>query len=401
MPFEEDPDHERPVPDRPLPPEDRLWRHPSEVGAGLGRLPASPVAGTRPERRVQVRTALAGACLAGAVVAFGAMWIARPTRVVERDPPASPIRAATASSTTQSVTFIAAPTEALAEKLAPTVARLRVLRDGRWTNATALWIDDRGTLATAAPLVLGASELLVVGHDGTSARVRLAGVDVATGVAALVADRTAGAPATLAETAPKTGEQAAVVGANGADAGDDNGDATTSGVIIRSLSLRASVGDLVIHDALQLDREVPADALGGALVDDDGHLLAMVVGNSRERGLGAAVPGDTVVASATDLRDRGQVRRAWLGVRAIDLDPARASLMQVDGGADLTEVTPGSPAATAGLEDGDVVIAVDDRPVDDASDLVNSLGDRQPGDRAVVGFRRDGEDHDVTITLGG
>lgn len=403
MPFDEDPDDERPVPDQLLPPEDRLWRHPSEVGAGLGRFPATLGDGVRAERRVPVRTALAGACLAGAMVAFGAMWIARPIRVVERDPPRAPIRTATASSTTQSVTFIAGPvpTEALAEKLAPTVARVRVRHDDRWTNATGLWIDDRGTLATAAPLVIGADELLVIGQDGASRTVRLAGVDDATGVAALVADRTDGIPVTLSETSPKTGGQAAVVGANGADAGEDNGDATMAGVIIRSRSLRATIEGLVIHDALQLDREVPADALGGGLVDDDGDLLGMVVGNSRERGLGAVVPSDAVVASAADLRDQGKVRRAWLGVRAVDLDPARASIMAVTGGAALTEVTPGSPAAVAGLVDGDVVTTVDDRPIDDASDLVNILAERQPGDSAEVGFRRGGEAHEVTITLEG
>lgn len=402
MPLDEDPDDERPLPDRLLPPDDRLWRHPSEVDGGIGRSVA-PAAPGRPARRTPARTALAGACLAGAVVAVGAMWIARPTRVVERDLGGSPVRAAAPTPTVQSATFIAGPvpTEALAEKLAPTVARLRVLRDGTWSNATALWIDDRGTLAAAAPLVSGASQMVAIGHDGTSSTVRLAGVDDATGVAALVADRTSGSPVKLSRAAPETGGQAAVVGANGTDAGEDNGDATMAGVIIRSLSLRVSIDDLVIHDAIQLDREVPADALGGALVDVDGDLLGMVVGNSRERGLGAVIPGETVMATATDLRDRGKVRRAWLGVRAVDLDPVRASLMQVAGGAHLTEVTPDSPAAGAGLEKGDVITAVDDHDIDDASDLVNSLGDHQPGDRAVVEFRRSSEAHDATVTLRG
>ncbi len=413
MPLDEDPDDERPTPDRLLPPEDRLWRHPSEMGAGLGRAPSGPTGagptgvpgGDRaaspppsPDRRSPALTALAGACLVGAVVAVGAMWIARPTRVVERDP--ATVRTAV-SSVSRAPTFVAGPvpTEAMAERVGPSVARLRIERDGAWTEATALWIDDRGTLAAPEALVTGATQFLVVGTDGVSRSARLAGVDAATGVACLVTDRTAGTPVATSEASPVPGQQTAVVGA--AASGTGGGDTTVAGAVVRSASRRASVGSHVIHDTIQLDREVPADAIGGALVDADGDLLGMVVGNSTDRGLGAVVPGATVVTGSTDLRERGKVRRAWLGVRAVDLDPPRASLLGIEGGASITEVTPGSPAAAAGLEVGDVVTAVGEREVDDASDLVNGLGEQEPGGRTVVAFRRDGEPHDVTVTLGG
>src|SRR5690606_21548930 len=96
-----------------------------------------------------------------------------------------------------------------------------------------------------------------------------------------------------------------------------------------------------------------------ALVDHRGHLVAMHLGTT-DAGLVAAVDGATVVHVAAELRDHGEVRRAWLGVQATD----------VTGGARITEVSWASPAAVGGVHVGDVVTAVDDRPVADASDLV-------------------------------
>lgn len=398
MPFDDDPEDERPASDRLLPPEDRLWRHPSElagtVGAphALGPAPAS-------SRRTPALTVLAGACLAGAVVAFGAMWIARPTRVVEQEQPARAIRTAV---TTQSAVFGApVPTEDLSGRLGPSVAHVRVERDGAWTDGTAIWIDERGTLAVAGPLVAGATSILVTGDDRRSRPAELAGIDPVTGVAALVVDATGGTPFGVADGTLETGVAAAVVGANGADAGQDSADATVALVVVRSVSVRATVGDVVLHDAIQLDRAVPDDAHGGALVDGEGDLLGMVVGNSAERGVGAAIPGPSVVAAATDLRDRGGVRRAWLGVRAVDLDPNGATLLGLPGGATLTEVTPQSPAAAAGLRVGDVVTAVDGRPIDDASDLVNRLAVLEPGAEVVVQVHRDRASASLPVTLGG
>lgn len=403
MPFDDDPDDERPGPDRLLPPEDRLWRHPSEVGAGLGPLPLAlpdhPDPSERSDRRAPARTALAGACLAGAMVALGAMWIARPTRVVEEG---APSRSARTPVTTQTAAFNGSlPTRQLVDRLGNTVAHLRIERDGRWTSGSALWIDERGTLATATPLVAGATQILVIGADRRQRTALLVGSDPATGVSALVVDQTSGTPVAVAEAPPRTGDAAAVVGANGADAGGDNGDPTMAVVVIRSVSLRATVGDVVVHDAIQLDRAIPTDAHGGGLVDAHGALLGMVMGNSAERNLGAVVPARLVVASSTDLRDHGKVRRAWLGVRAVDLDPSQAAVLRVDGGAQLTEITAQSPAAAAGFKVGDVIMAIDEQPIDDASDLVNDLVAHEPGDQVVVRIRRDAADHTFTVDLGG
>ncbi len=344
-------------------------------------------------------TALAGACLAGAVATFGVMWLARPTKVVEHQVTARPIRSATtilATFATESV-----PTERLAEQLAPQLATLRVERGGTWTTASAIWVDSRGTLATAAPLVTGATQLLVIGSDRASRKARLVGVDQATGVAALVVDRTAGTPISVAHTTLKTGEPAAVVGAPRSEPGQDTGDATVAAVVVRSIGLRASVETLVLHDAVQLDRQLPADAIGGALVDVKGGLLGMVMGNSTERSLATVVDGRTVLATATELRARGAVQRAWLGVHAVDLDPGQAAVLHLPGGAHLTSVTARSPAAAAGLRTGDVITAVGPDAVDDASDLVRLLRAHRPGESTTIKVTRGAASTTIRATLGG
>lgn len=402
MPFEDDPEDERPIPDRLLPAEDRLWRHPSEIHASGGP-PAAGLAGTsavppgRGDRRAPALTALAGACLAGAVVTFGVMWIVRPARV-EVALPASSVRSSTSILTT--FTKEAVPTERLAIQLAPTIATLRIQRAGVWTTASALWVDDNGTLATAAPIVAEATQLIVVGHDGTSQTAQLAGTDPATGVAALVVDRTAGTPIAVAGQPIRAGESCTVVGAGRTDAARATSNASVASVVIRSISLRASIGEHVIHDAIQLDRQIPVDASGGALVDVDGGLLGLVVGNSTDRNLGTAVNGNSVVSAAKELRENGLVKRAWLGVQAVDLTPDLASMLQVSGGARLTNVTPASPAASAGLRTGDVITAVANAPIANASDLVRTLRTHRPDEAIELTVTRGKSTTKVTATLG-
>lgn len=393
-----DPDEEFEARDRLLPPEDRLWRHPSEMfGPPTPEVAAVP---TTVRRRLPSRAALAGACLAGAVVAVGAMWVARPTRVVSSDESAPPIR--TVATTTKTAELgSGVPTAALAEDMAASVVLIRIERDGRWSNATGIWLDDRGTIAAAAAAVDGATSIIAVAADGTSAEVTVAGTDPTTGVASLIAPRTTGEAVDLSMDRPTAGEVCVVIGANGTDAGQVDGEPTVAVVVVRSTGMRAPMGSTVMHDAIEIDRAIPADAHGGILVAPSGQVIGLVAGNTSTRDLGAVSPAATVSAVATDLRDHGDVQRAWLGVRAVDLDPTRAALLGVDGGARLTEVTSASPAEAAGLQLGDVIVAVDDAPIADASDLVNALAVRDPGAETTVTVHRGDGHHDLPVTLGG
>lgn len=350
-------------------------------------------------RRFPVRGALAGACLAGAVVALGALWFTRSPDVVERTAPTPTIR--TAATTQNAVLSDPMPTPMLSRELSDSVVLIRVERAGRWSNGTGLVVDQQGTIAAAGHLVADASKLVVVDHDDVARNATLAGIDPNTGVAALVVEDMAGDPMGVSSRAPVSGDEAVVIGANGTDAGEINGTPTAALVMVRTTEMRATVGQVVLHDAVEIDRPVPTDAHGGALVDGDGKLLGLVIGNTSGRDLGAAVPGAAVLSITHDLRAYGEVQRAWLGVQAVDLDPTRATQLEVRGGARLTKVTADSPAAQIGLQADDVITAIDGDPVGNASDLVNDLAGHQPGDTATISVRHGDEARDVVVQLGG
>ena len=410
MPFEDDADDEWPPPDRLLPPEDRLWRHPSEIGASAGDDGAAPPTGNRTPARAG-RLALAGTILVGATAVFGVMWLAvlgisgvndsvdvtdqampETTRVSSARPTPTPVAVTGAGGVAS---------DAMAASYAPSVARVEARHDDTWTTSSALWIDDDGTLVSSAARVTTADELMVMGTDGTRQPATVAGIDEATGLAALTVDHTSGIAVEAAVDDPWAGQRAAAIGCGSRDRPDPRDAVTVAAVVVRSMDERAMVHGTLLHGVIHLDRKLPADVDGGALVSPSGHLLGLIAGNSDDQGVGAVIPASTAIDTARALRDDGHVDRSWLGVQAVDVDPARATMLHLTGGARLTEVTPDSPAATAGLQADDVVVAVGDELVLDASDLVLALRAHPPKSQTSITVRRGPEQLDVTVTLGG
>lgn len=394
MAFDDPGDDERPVNEGPLPPEDRLWRHPSEVAGGTP-LPAAwpaprPAA---PQRGYRAVAALAGAGLAGALVAAGVMWFARPTRVVE-EPRAQPTRSQTSAS------FAAAglPSESLAKQLAPSLVQVDASFGGSWASGTGIRLDGEGTIAVAAPVVDGAGEVMVTGHDGVRLRAATGGTDAATGITILTVEGDGGGAFDAESVEAAAGQQVAVIGASATAEGGPGPRVITASV--SATGVRTTVDPIVLHDAVQLDRAVPTEATGGLAVDARGHLIGIVLTGAGAEDLAVLVPADDAIAAAQSLRDEGTVRRAWLGVRAVDLSPSAAELMDVNGGAQLTSVQAGSPAAAAGLRKGDVIVGVDDATVGDASDLVVALRRWKPGEEVLVHWHRGQESGETEITLG-
>ena len=98
----------------------------------------------------------------------------------------------------------------------------------------------------------------------------------------------------------------------------------------------------------------------------------------------------------------GEVHHAWLGIQGTDLDATQSSVLGITdpaGGIVLTGVVPSSPAETAGLTAGDVLLAVDGVRITSMSDLVMALRAHRPGDTTTVSVQRDGQRVEVTITL--
>jgi S1-C subfamily serine protease len=139
---------------------------------------------------------------------------------------------------------------------------------------------------------------------------------------------------------------------------------------------------------LESDRPIPRGFAGGPLIDRDGAVLGM---NTRTllRGADLAVPVITLRRIVDELAQHGGVRRGYLGVGAY---PAK-------GGALIVGVESGSPAASAGLLVGDILVELDGVAVTDPDDLRTTLGDR-PGKRVNIGFVRGGARLELVIELG-
>ncbi len=382
----------------PLPPEDRVWRHPSEIGGGAAP-PAAWIAPAPSRRRPAL--ALAGACLTGAAITCGLLWLTRPSWVSEE--PTATQRPRTAVATTASVAFAPAgvPTAQLADALAPHLVAVEVKRGDAWTTGSGLRLADADRILVVSPLVQGATAITVsVGRRTVDATVL--GDDGATGATVLELS-TAGAaapPGPLLASSARAGQAVAVVGTRTTTAGGDDRQRVVP-ASVSTAGARAAIGDLVLHDAIELDRSLPDDALGAAVVDASGHLLGVVIDVSGSGGLAVVVPGRATLTAAADLLDDGEVRRAWLGVEAADLDPEVATLLQVDGGAMVTAVDQRSPAAEAGVQPGDVITEVGDLDVRDASDLVVAIRAGRPGEQVEMCWRRGADEQRAEVTLGG
>jgi putative serine protease PepD len=152
--------------------------------------------------------------------------------------------------------------------------------------------------------------------------------------------------------------------------------------------------NFTINDAIQTDAPVNQGNSGGPLLDSSAQVIGVVSQIASETGgnvgIGYAVPSDTVREVVDALLRDGQIERAYLGVR----------LAETDDGVRLGQVNPGGPADKAGLENGDLVVAVGGTAVDSASDVQGAVSSRKPDEQLRVTVRRGDDERTVTVKLG-
>lgn len=407
MPFDEDAEDQRSEAGIPLPPEDRLWRHPSELGKHGGSFigpvggpferswPGSnvlnPSASAAGARRGAWASVAAVSCLAGAVITMGVVLATRPTtKVVDRRGGSSlALRPVT------SLVWKPFPTEQVAAKVSPAVARLDVQGPKGWQQpASAVLVHRDGTLVTSAEIVRASRKLVVTFDDGRHRAAHLAGVDTQTGIAVLTVSLGNRKAALVAAIRPKIGQPMVMVGGPGP--GSRLGTVTTGNV--RGLGRQMDWSGGALHDLIETDRPVLDDTTGGALVDADGRVLGICL-RGKATALGYAVPIDLVRKVADALRKGGRVHWGRLGVEATDIDPGRAQELGIPGAARLETVEDNSPAARAGLMKGDLVTQLGSTEVEAVTDLVAALSEHHPGDVVLVEFRHGTQSRSVRVTL--
>lgn len=164
------------------------------------------------------------------------------------------------------------------------------------------------------------------------------------------------------------------------------------------------IGANEIEDYLQTDASINPGNSGGPLLNLDGQVLGVntVIVGPRNAGVGFAIPSNLVRHVGEQLLKSGEVSRAWIGVGFQELTPdlAKSFGTKVQGGALVSHVEPGGPAAKAGIKPGDVIEKVGDQPVNQGRDLLRAVLNKRVGEQTQLTLLRGGKRVGVTLTTG-
>ena len=156
-------------------------------------------------------------------------------------------------------------------------------------------------------------------------------------------------------------------------------------------------------DLIQTDTPVIDGWSGGALVDERGAvvgiLTAVTTPDAGVAGIGFATPIDIARAVADQVAAGSAVARAWIGIEGGDLDASAAAALGMGGGALVTHVRDGGPAAEAGLATGDVIASIDGMPVPSMGALRILVRSHRPGHVVRLAVVRQSVRRVVSVTL--
>jgi Do/DeqQ family serine protease len=256
----------------------------------------------------------------------------------------------------------------------------------------------RGYVLTNNHVVGGADDITVTLQDGRDLKAKLIGTDPDTDVAVLQI------PAEGLQALPVADSAQLRVGDFVVAVGDPFGlgQTATSGMV--SAVNRTGLGK-GIQNFIQTDASINPGNSGGALVNLRGELVGInsmiFTPSGGNVGIGFAIPTDLATGVMKQLLAYGKVRRGNLGVEVQDITPriAKALGLKDTNGAVVTSVTTGSPADGAGLQTGDVLTAIDGKPVRSAQDLRNTEGLLPLGSKVKLGVQREGATREVLASI--
>nr|WP_321456356.1 Do family serine endopeptidase [uncultured Cohaesibacter sp.] len=252
-------------------------------------------------------------------------------------------------------------------------------------------VDAKGLIVTNYHVISEADQISVKLHDGSNYRADLVGYDSKTDLALLKID--AGKPL---PTVSFGGAKALRVGDWVMAVGNPFGLGGSVSIGIVSARNR-NINSGPYDDFIQTDAAINQGNSGGPLFDMYGHVVgvntAIISPTGSSIGLGFAIPSDIVERVIAQLRDYGEARRGWLGVRIQELTVDLAEGLGVDEvrGALVTWVNRDGPAVRAGLKSGDVILDYDGQRIETVRDLTRLVAETQAGHAIEVGFAREGQ----------
>jgi S1-C subfamily serine protease len=341
----------------------------------------------------------------GAVVAASATLVG--VQVFDRDDATTVVQAAPARFETEPLNI-----PQLVEQVGPSVVSIELGRAGEDQvfdvgAGSGVIIDDAGLVLTNAHVVEGADTISVRLADGREVRADLVGASTSNDVA-LVRLREAGGlqPAVLGSSAAlRVGDQVVAIG-NALGLGDTP--SVTTG-IVSATGRTLSDGDVTLGNLIQTDAAINRGNSGGPLLNSLGEVVGInTAGIPAGENLGFAIEIDAVRPLIDELAGGGGevAGTAFLGISSIpvaeltDAERGRLGVPDELDGVVVTSVQPGSAAADAALQVGDVIISIDGTSVTSTLAVRELISARDPGDRVVLDLVRGGATQTVDAVLG-
>lgn len=315
----------------------------------------------------------------------------------------------------------AAAVRNVAQKVKPAVVQItnEQVQVGQFGQATVpagvgsgVIYDNQGHVLTNNHVVTGAQRLSVSLPDGRTFRAQLVGADPRTDLAVV---QISGDNLPVAELGDSRQLQVGDwVVAIGNALGLPGGPTVTAGVVSALGRSVQEPGDQTgpgpyLFDVIQTSAPINPGNSGGALVDLSGRVIGintLVAGQAepgvQAQGIGFAISIATARPLADQLVANGSVQHPSIGIQYVPLNPAIAAQLGVNQsyGAVVMDVVSGSGAAQAGLQQGDIIVAIDGTDLREESALPQAISTHKPGDTVTMTVLRNGQRQDVTVTLG-
>lgn len=286
--------------------------------------------------------------------------------------------------------------------------------------------DQNGHIVTNDHVVKNASSVTVIFSNGTQAPATVVGTDPGSDLAVVKVNLPPSATSTQFVPLPRGDSSQLEVGQTAVAIGNPFGEqfTMTKGIVSalgRSISSQSQ--NYAIPNAIQTDAAINPGNSGGPLLNRSGEVVGVndqiITQSGQSAGIGFAIPINLVKKVVPALIRNGSYQHAWLGVEIANMNPAVASAMNLPKntqGALVVSVASGGPADKAGLHGsdrqttidgqqvqigGDVITAVDGKPVRNIDDLIAYLTENtRPGDHIALTVLRNGNSMQVSVTLG-
>ena len=261
-------------------------------------------------------------------------------------------------------------------------------------------VSPKGYILTNHHVVEAADEIEVALADGRKLKAKAVGSDLETDIAVLQVEGGSVPAITFGDAdALRVGD---VVLAIGNPFGV--GQTVTMGIV--SALGRNQLGINTFENFIQTDAAINPGNSGGALIDTAGNLVgintAIYSRSGGSLGIGFAIPASSAKQVMEQIIQTGGVTRGWIGVEAREITPEMGESFRLGAttGVLIEGVLRGGPAERAGLKPGDVLVAIEGKPVKDPNSMLNLVAALVPGKPASIRLRRDNKDVELQVAVG-